>query len=539
MPPLSNTPSPWRDALLTLAVAAAVLLPWLGASGFAASEGHRVAPGWEFLSTNDWLVTRMFEQVYVRKPPGMPWAIALSATLLGQTEFSARLVSVLSLTLTALASIWFARRWFGPRAGLPAGLAAVLFPLLWSPARSAEIESLHNMGVALAVLAMIDLLVADPTRRPRHAVLISIIAALGVIIAGLAKGPAAAPCLAAAFLGVCFAARSARPLAQPWAYAPLFFAAAVLAALGALIARRLAALDESIVAQGPGEFLWASDRLLGIFTLLPVAFASALPASLALLFPWGPDAAREEAPTPHAFRIARALAFAWISAVTLYVALGVSNPRYVIPAAAFLPPLVGWVLACRREHFTPTRARIARWMSLGSPAIITIALLVGGIIFAKLTTDSRRTDSGRDFGQQLADALPADAVLIADHAIEARPEIFLAALQRAQSQHRTLRPIWHSGLSPTAPFLMPHTDPAHSIPTHPNIDPAARRFLLLRLDPGSNESAEFLSDAADHPFRLTAILRGNAGPYELGLFEVTQPPASDTHTPPQNPLQIP
>jgi 4-amino-4-deoxy-L-arabinose transferase-like glycosyltransferase len=514
---LTRTAPLWRDVLITGAVAAAVLLPWLGASGFAASEGHRVAPGWEFLSTHEWLVTRMFEQVYVRKPPGMPWAIALSAMVLGQTEFSARMVSVVSVVIAALATVWFARRWFGERAGMPAGLSAVLFPLLWSPGRSAEIESLHNLGVALGVLAMIDLLVADPTRRPRHAVVMSSIATVGVIVAGLAKGPAAVPCLVAAFLGVCFAARSVRPLAQPWAYVPLFLSAAALGALGALIARRLASLDETIVAQGPGEFLWASDRLVGVMTLMPVAFVSALPASLALLFPWGADAAREQAPTPHAFRIARAVAFAWLAAISLYVALGVSNPRYVMPAAAFLPPLVGWVLASRGAGFTAVRARIAGWMCLGAPVVIMVVMIAGGVVYAKLTTDARRADSGRALGRQVAELLPTGAVVIADHAVEARPEILLAAREHAESQGKVLRPIWQSGLNAGAKVLLPQAAPAVASGA---VTVASRHFLLLRLDAGSNESQEFFSGADAHPYKLNAMYEGKVGTYSFGLFEV-------------------
>jgi hypothetical protein len=289
-----------------------------------------------------------------------------------------------------------------------------------------------------------------------------------------------------------------------------------LGALGALIARRLASLDETIVAQGPGEFLWASERLVGVVTLLPVAFVSALPASLALLFPWGADAAREQAPTPRAFRIARAVAFAWLVAISIYVALGVSNPRYVIPAAAFLPPLVGWVLASRGEGFTAVRARIARGMCLGSPVIMMVVLIAGGVIYAKLTSDARRADSGRAFGRQMAERLPTGAVVIADHAVEARPEILLAAREHAERQGKVLRPIWHSGLNPEAKVLSPQATAAASVAD----TVASRHFLLLRLDAGSNESQKFLSGADERLYRVDAIVEGRVGAYLFGLFEV-------------------
>jgi 4-amino-4-deoxy-L-arabinose transferase-like glycosyltransferase len=67
----------WVQVVLTLAAACLAQLPWLGSSGLSQSEGHRAIPGWTMLERGNWIVPHLFEQPYLRKPPGMPWAVAL------------------------------------------------------------------------------------------------------------------------------------------------------------------------------------------------------------------------------------------------------------------------------------------------------------------------------------------------------------------------------------------------------------------------------------------------------------------------------
>ncbi|MFG0259415.1 MAG: ArnT family glycosyltransferase, partial [Phycisphaerales bacterium JB041] len=108
----------WRQVLLLVIVSAAIFLPRLGATGLSMSEGHRAIPAWEMLEDTragdaHWLVPRMFETAYLRKPPGMLWAIAGSTAVFGETEFAARFPSALSAMLLGIAVWWFATRWFG------------------------------------------------------------------------------------------------------------------------------------------------------------------------------------------------------------------------------------------------------------------------------------------------------------------------------------------------------------------------------------------------------------------------------------------
>ena len=139
--------SPLLQLTLVVLVAAAVYLPFLGVRPLDSSEGHRAVPGWTMLESHDYWHQKMFGLTYIRKPPGMAWAIAASSSWLGETPFAARLPSALAAILMSGVAWWYGRRWFG--GGMSAGLAQALMPLMWSPGRTGEIEMLNNFGTQL------------------------------------------------------------------------------------------------------------------------------------------------------------------------------------------------------------------------------------------------------------------------------------------------------------------------------------------------------------------------------------------------------
>src|SRR5262249_19703541 len=152
--------------LLVLVVGVLVYWPMLGVPGFGSSEGHRVGPAWEMLRTGDLEHLRLFGVTYLRKPPGMPWAIAASSALLGRTEFAARAVSALASTLMPLLAFWFTGRWLGRPWGLAAGLAQALSPLFITLGRTAEIDPLNCLATQLAAFALVSLLAPSLAGAP-------------------------------------------------------------------------------------------------------------------------------------------------------------------------------------------------------------------------------------------------------------------------------------------------------------------------------------------------------------------------------------
>ena len=485
---------PWwwlRPASLVL-FCIAVYWVNLGSTGFSMSEGHRVAPAWEMLESRDFRVTRMFGEVYFRKPPGMMWAIAAFSDLIAAPEFGARAVSALACTLMTLVAWRFTTRRWGPVAGFLAGVLQAGMPMLWEAGRSAEIEALHTLGVQLACLGLLDLLLPVPGSPWRLRPGAVAACAGGVLVAMLTKGPAGLPAVGAVLAAGAFVLhRSQGDAENPGRLLPgLVVAAASLAAsVGVLwwIAQGVAAAGPA-VTQSPGEFLWDTSKLGSILLLPLTGLAAALPGSLVLLFL--PAVWRSR--SPHQ-RAALALILAGALATLAYAASGISNPRYTMPAAILWPPALAGVLA-------PSLARLkgARTAESFSRSLFVV-LLLAGIVVAGLSDRARAGDGGRGsgrpaglaIGQALAKAPGISPMeLWADGAVEARPEVLLYARLAAGQAGVDLRPRWSSIL------LRPFAPPPHAC-------------VLVRVESGVREGGEAVSAGR------AVLWTGRAGKFDL------------------------
>lgn len=488
---------------MLLAVCAIVYGLFLGTPGFASSEAHRVVPGWTMAQSGDWLRLEMFGTPYLRKPPGAPWAIGAAGAILGYSEWTARLPSALGASLGVLITLGFATRWFGRRAGLAAALAQALTPVMWAGAgwgRSAEIEMLCVLGAQAAALGVMHALVFIPAcerrtpgaclRVDRAAALVAIV--LGTFLTVIMKGAAAAPVLAAAGLaGLLFG----RPrVCDPSPHAGRLRSGLVATAAAALLGGGLAVGLWWRVwthSHGPGavteegSFLWT--RPVGVLTLIPSAWAAALPAGLALLMP---IVARRSRGTNGddrggcASAVCSALTVAWPLALVIYAVVGVGNPRYALPAIGLLFPVAGfwfaqvWTVGTTRR---PLRSsdRLGRALSLGHPAVWPAVLLPGAIISAYLYTHREQAHVTREVGARLAEitaersdaAARVPAVIVADGVVEARPDVLLYAVRASASDSTRLldAPVRGRWLKPPMPG---HTDFAQGRAV----------FLLLRDD---------------------------------------------------------
>ncbi|MEO0483119.1 MAG: glycosyltransferase family 39 protein [Planctomycetota bacterium] len=455
--------SRWAQSLLLIAACALIYGFGLGSGGLTRSEGHRVGPAWELLdaaaepgglTAGDLFVPRLFEAVYVRKPPGTPWAIAVSSAQFGEHEWGARLPSALASTAMALVVMLFAWRWFGVPWGLAAGLAQAMSPWFWESGRSAEIEALHNLGAMLVCLGLIDRLVG---RRETPALWPVLAIAVGLALALATKGPAAAPAFGGVLVGAGWlrwrTAQTERPPIGLGVLAVVIGAAAGAAVLWAeaRLAIQLGQTGLPMVAQSPGAFLW--NKPMQTLALGPTVWAMALPAALALLFPWGPDARAEAEANDDeraVRRLALGLALAWLTGVGVSVLAGISNPRYLLPVATLTAPMVAYVVrgvCLEAGGFGAKRRAIGRAMllsnaSMRTPGVLWVVLLAAGFV-AYLTAVERgvRATSGREAGYAIAEVLPPGAVVLADAAVEARPEIMLYA-ERASGTDAGPRWLW-------------------------------------------------------------------------------------------------
>jgi hypothetical protein len=489
--------------LVLAGLAALIYLFKLDSSGFSMSEGHRVVPGLQMLQDHDWFMPHMFGQAYLRKPPGMPWAIAASVSLLGNTVFAARFVSALSMFIASCASAHFARRWFGSGAGLAAGLTHLLLPWFFESGRAAEIESLNNCATAVATWAAIDLLVNFRAARPLFSMLLC---TLGCTVAALAKGPASLPVILAACVAACLTLRSARTLLQPRVLVTVLATCATLGVFAYQLMSRKHAEPGFIVTQGVDEFLWAASKVPQILTL-PMAFlVYALPASLALL----PALRDQYMPEPQRL-VARSLARTVLLSVLVYACSGISNPRYTLPAGAVLSPLIPFAL----QSWAAEAARggrlalLARGLVRAAPTAAFL-LIFAGIGYASASETRRAASSGMDAGTRLALRLPDHSTLIANDMIEARPEVLLYAEAEARKQGKSLVPRWLPAIT------IEKLDALHE----------SEIYVLLRTDEGSDELARLTAAGVMSRLAITTytaeVGSGNR-PFRCMLYRYRRP----------------
>lgn len=455
-----------------------VVVYWSGLDRFGlyATEGHRAVSAWNAADSGEWLAPRLFEQIYLRKPPGLQWLIGSFSLFLGQSEHAARAPLALCATLGALLSFLFAGRWFGWRWAPVAGALHVLTPFTWVPGRSAEIEAFNAMGTLCAAFALLSLLIPRHTHRQARTTLAMVtLGSAGIFIAGMAKGPASLPLLPALLLASCIARASLAPLARRAVWATIALGLGSLCIPAWLIASHVESLGQAPVTQGVSEFLWSLDRIPKVLGMPFAALGAAAPLTIALLFPFGHHAHHETMRRdPRSFEIAQTLALASVIALALYALAGVHNPRYAMPATIVLAPL--WAYIWRGMSITgPTpmtrpRRIWARLFTLGHPAVLATLMLVLFAIYLNTVEPRRAGTSGKAAGIALAPHIPPGSRVIAKDMVEARPETLWYAA----------RAVGTSGAG--SPPVTVRWEPQDIG------DPAPGTLLLLRTDDMSREA---------------------------------------------------
>ncbi len=132
---------------------AAIYLPGLGSTELQGEEPRRILPARTMLRTGDFLQPHIGGKPYYRKPPLINWAIAGSFTVTGsQSEWAARLPTVLAVLLLAIVALLVGRVWLGLEGALLAAVFLLTAVSLIEKGRLAEIEGLY---VALSGIAFI------------------------------------------------------------------------------------------------------------------------------------------------------------------------------------------------------------------------------------------------------------------------------------------------------------------------------------------------------------------------------------------------
>ncbi len=158
-------------ALLLLAVLLLVLEPGK-VPLFEPDEGRYGEVPREMLVSRDFVTPRLNGVLYFEKPPLYYWSVAASMALLGPTELAVRLPGKLAAVSMVLLAVAFARRRWGARTGLLAGLVLATSLLLVALARIALIDPMLSAALSAATFAFAAFAEGDAAgeaRRTRRA----------------------------------------------------------------------------------------------------------------------------------------------------------------------------------------------------------------------------------------------------------------------------------------------------------------------------------------------------------------------------------
>jgi 4-amino-4-deoxy-L-arabinose transferase-like glycosyltransferase len=146
--------TPFQAFVFVALLWAGIYLPGLGTLQLQHEEPRRALPGLHMLASGDWLVPRVGSDPYLRKPPLLNWAIALSCKLSGSpSEWAVRLPSVLATLVLALTIVGVAGgRWLGYEGGL---IAAIFYLVNFTMVESGRLAELEALYVSLTGIALV------------------------------------------------------------------------------------------------------------------------------------------------------------------------------------------------------------------------------------------------------------------------------------------------------------------------------------------------------------------------------------------------
>jgi len=387
-----QTPTPRFDALLVLVLALFCYTFRLGNSPLAGTEGHRALTAHQMVQSGQWLLPKLFDQLYLKKPPLDYWIVAAFESLTHTAnEFIWRLPSAIAAAVLAATLCIAANRWFGRPAGLVAGLSHLMMIAVWEQSRTADIDSMNSLMSVLAALGLIEMAITSPAS-------IAMMLATGTAVGAslMVKGPAGLPVILGALIGPSlvrifplslysgggpgwgfFVRRKDNPHPNPppeykergqegisfgdgkrWLTLLIGITLFGLYALAAWHSCQVEHLrpDLSGLSEAVDKSQHFSDPLIILKALaLPfVLWAFALPVSAALPLALHAAVWRDDDNTRR--RAVRALVGALAVGSAIAVLSGMSNPRYGYVLLPLLCPLAGAVVAAALRGQYPAQA---------------------------------------------------------------------------------------------------------------------------------------------------------------------------------------
>jgi 4-amino-4-deoxy-L-arabinose transferase-like glycosyltransferase len=334
----------WRSLLLLLLVSGALLYPCLSFYLFEPDEGRYAEIPREMLARGEWIVPYLQGEPYLDKPPLLYWLVMASYRLLGEHDWSARLIPALAVQGCILLTYLLGRWSLGERGAFWGALALSLAPGFVSVGRLLVLDGLLAFWVILSIFAAFEA-VRGVRFRWGWWILSTFACGLGI----LAKGPIAVILLVPPICLHRWLAKSCRPISwRQWSIFGFVILSLVTPWYLAMCLRIPSFARYFFWEQNVVRFLSPFDHLRPVWFYLPVLLGGLLPASLLIpsLIRYLISGREEEARgrTPElGFMM---LAGGWC--VLFFTASGCKLPTYILPAYPFAALALGYYLVRSR-----------------------------------------------------------------------------------------------------------------------------------------------------------------------------------------------
>ncbi|MEM8793319.1 MAG: glycosyltransferase family 39 protein [Pseudomonadota bacterium] len=367
--------SPGVRLATVLAVALIVVLPGTASMPVTdRDEGRFVQATKQMLETGDLIDIRFQDQPRWKKPVGIYWLQAASASFFGGTEadiWAYRLPSALAAIIAALAMLWTARAFVGPVPALVASLILATCILFAVEANIAKTDAALMLTGVISLGALGRLLL--PEQKGGWGTALALWLALAAAI--LLKGPIIPLIVLIAALGLWALSRSRPPFArlQPLWGLPLMFALIAPWLIAIWIISDGAFFAESIGRDLIGKVQEGQEKHWGppgLYTLLVWVTFWPWAAFLPLALPW--IWAQRKAAW-------MALLLAWVVPFWIILeAVPTKLPHYVLPLYPAIAIALGaWLI----EGPEGTAERWQRHLSaglVGLPGLVLCLALLAG-----------------------------------------------------------------------------------------------------------------------------------------------------------------
>lgn len=355
-------PIRWRSVFILLTLGVLLLTPAMGHHLLEPDEGRYAQIAREMVTSGEWIVPHLQGKPYLDKPPLFYWLTALSFSLFGIGEISARVVPAVATLGTILLIYFLGRRTLGERSGFWGSLFLALCPGFLGMSRLIILDGLLCFWVTLSVAAALEAI-----RKERFSPAWWYVSAVAAGFGVLTKGPVPFLLLVPPLFAYCYL----NGLSLPRKHALGFLGVALVMNLPWYVAIGLAQpvfLRYFFWEHNFLRFVQPFDHLQPVWYFVPVIIGGMLPfVFLAIPFVRNllVSDSQEEGQRP--------ITLGYYLLVGLWTVLffsmsGSKLPTYVLPAFPFLCLVLG--------HYVAHSRWSRHWLMKSTLVSTTVVLLV-------------------------------------------------------------------------------------------------------------------------------------------------------------------